>query len=142
FVYDDLIDKRQYAEASLERNRQLDAFLTGIDVYFQRQKNLLVAGKSLSDTGFDIVQLGLTGTASFTGGSTPNVLAAIATAVHGTRISLDKNLFNDHATLMIVAKMEQLRAAKRVEIEMQKTDVEATWSLDAAMRAAIEYYYA
>jgi hypothetical protein len=155
-TYDGLVDKASTDEAAgkitearaarraaaLERNRELDRFLTGVDVYYEKNKNALISGRALSNTGFDIVQLGLTGSATLAGGGTSNVLAGIATAIQGTHLSIDKNLFNDNASLLIAAKMDQLRKTKRDLIEKQKIDENLDYTLDAAMRDAIEYFYA
>jgi hypothetical protein len=155
-TYDRLVDQASLAEAAgksteaqaarraaaLERNRELDRFLTGVDVYYEKNKNALITGRALSNTGFDIVQLGLTGSATLASGGTSNVLAGIATAIHGARLSIDKNVFNDNASLLIAAKMDQLRKTKRDLIEKQKIDEILAYTLDAAMRDAIEYYYA
>jgi hypothetical protein len=155
-TYDDRVDQASKAEsagnttearaarraAALERNRELDRFLTGVDVYYEKTKNTLITGRALSNTGFDIVQLGLTGSATLASGGTSNVLAGIATAIQGAHLSIDKNLFNDNASLLIAAKMDQLRKTKRDLIEKQKIDDKLDYTLDAAMRDAIEYFYA
>ncbi|WAK00758.1 hypothetical protein [Methylobacter sp. YRD-M1] len=129
--------------ATQERNKQLDKFILGVDSYYYRNKNSLITGKGMADTAFDIIQLGLTGAASFAGGGTPNLLAAIATAINGSKISIDKNILADHSTLLIASKMDQLRLSKIIEITQKKESQDcAQYSLDAAMKDGIDYYYA
>lgn len=128
-------------DARQERNTQLDAFLTGVDVYYQRNKNLFITTRAGAATAFDVTQLSLTGVASLASHGTANILSAVATGIHGTRLSIDKNLFQDQASLLVAAKMEQLRTEKLAEIEKRKKNPVADYSLEAAMRDGLEYYY-
>jgi hypothetical protein len=129
--------------ATQTRNEKLDTFILGVDSYYHKNKNALITGTGIENTIADIIQLGLTGAASFAGGGTPNLLAGIATAINGSKLSFDKNIFADHSSLLLAAKMDQLRLTKINYITEKKLSKDCTkYSLDEAMRDAIDYYYA
>lgn len=128
--------------ANAERNTQLEIFMIGVDTYYDKHKNLLISGRGGLDTLFDLTQLGITAAGTLASGGTTQVLSAIATAMNGTQLSIDKNIFHEQSALVITAKMEQLRLAKLNEIDIKKKLSCNDYSLNAAMRDGIEYYYA
>jgi len=138
--YDELECLSVPQKATAERNKQLDRFLIGVDTYYYKNKNALITGRGINDTTSDIIQLGLTGTASFASGGTANVLAAVATALNGAKLSIDKNLFADKSPLLIVSKMEQIRLSKLNQINKNRL-LDCNYSLNSAMKDALEYYY-
>ena len=130
------------AAAKAERDKQLDSFILGVDAYYYVIRHSLLSGVAFENTFADIVQLGLTSVASFAGGGTPNLLAAIATAINGSKLSIDKNFLADHSSLLVASKMDQLRSTKMNEINKKKAFDCIEYSLDAAMKDAIDYFYA
>lgn len=129
-------------EARQERNRQLERFITGVDSYYYQSRNLLITGKGIQNTFHDIAQLGITGVATFASGGTANILAAIATASQGSKLSFDKNILSEQSAFLIATKMDQLRKTKLNLIAVQKLKGCDNYSLDQAMKDGIDYYYA
>jgi len=138
--YDELVCLDSIEQATIERNKQLDRFLIGVDAYYYKNKNALISGRAIANSTSDIVQLGLTGTASFASGGTANVLAAVATVLNGTKLSIDKNVFSDKSPLLIASKMEQIRLVKLNQMNKNKL-LGCEYSLNSAMKDAVEYYY-
>lgn len=138
--YDSLVCLKDEDKATIERNKQLERFLIGVDAYYYKNKNTLITGRAFADSTSDIIQLGLTGTASFASGGSANVLAAIATVLNGSKLSIDKNIFNDKSPLLIASKMEQIRLVKLNQINKNKL-LGCEYSLNSAMKDAVEYYY-
>jgi len=138
--YDSLVCLENEDKAKIERNKQLERFLIGVDAYYYKNKNTLITGRAFADSTSDIIQLGLTGTASFASGGSANVLAAIATVLNGSKLSIDKNIFNDKSPLLIASKMEQIRLVKLNQINKNKL-LGCEYSLNSAMKDAVEYYY-
>lgn len=139
--YDAFIESGDEEGAQGERSRQVFVIINGIDSYYDRAiKGRLIAGKATMDTSYDVLLLALTGTASFAGGETPKVLAAVATAIQGTKASIDKNFFQDNSGVMLVIKMDQLRAEVYTEILLSLKQSCKDYPIEAAMRDVIRYY--
>ncbi|WP_028869869.1 hypothetical protein [Psychromonas arctica] len=127
-------------QATIERNKQLDRFLIGIDTYYYKNKNALITGKAFSNTTSDIIQLGLTGAATFASGGSANVLAGVATALNGVTLSIDKNFFAEQSAMLIASKMDQIRLEKLNQIDKKRV-LDCEYSLNSAMKDALDYYY-
>lgn len=141
--YNKFVAAGNEAKANEERRRQVNRIIGGIDSYYDRKiKGKLIAGKAAWDTGNEVVTLLLTGAASVSGGDTPKVLAAIATAIQGTKISVDKNFFQDNSAVMLAIKMDQLRAEVYSEIQLALEQSYTQYPLEQAMRDVIRYYSA
>ncbi|MDD5159459.1 MAG: hypothetical protein PHI47_05375 [Sulfuricurvum sp.] len=142
--YNELMSKMgSEEEAKNERNRQIYLMINGIDSYYDREiKGKLITGKAAMNTSYDILLLALTGTASFAGGETPQVLSAVATAIQGTKASIDKNFFQNNSEIMLVIKMDQLRAEVYTDIQQSIKQSCQDYPLEAAMRDVIRYYSA
>ena len=142
-AYDGYVKDGDEENANFERRRQVNLIIAGIDSYYDRKiKGGLIAGKAAWDTGNEIITLMLTGAASVAGGDTPKILAAIATAIQGTKISVDKNFFQDNSATMIVIKMDQLRAEVYADVQLALVQSYRKYPLEEAMRDVIRYYSA
>ncbi len=108
---------------------------------FEVNLNVRRAG---AQTGADAAQLGLTAAATVTGASgVKDILSATATALGGTRLSFDKNYFEQKTTESLVSQMRASRLALKAQLllNLAKRDV-SSYPLEAAWVDLIGYYYA
>ena len=85
-----------------------------IDMNYRQYADVLYAGRAAAQTASDMALLGLTAAGAVVDGSAvKSILSATATAVTGTRASVDSNLFKQQATEIFLNAMEDIRTQKR-----------------------------
>lgn len=132
-----------YIKLKKLRNKVLNELILLTDLYYRDYEDFLYVGKAMADTGFDVVELGLTLWATVSGvNRTKTSLSAIATGLKGTRLSIDKNLFQRQAMIAIISKMRAVRKKKLLALYegMNKSVLE--YSLDQVLIDIGEYYNA
>lgn len=125
------------------RNRVLHELVLLTDLYYRDYEDFLYVGKAMADTGFDVVELGLTLWATVSGVKhTKTSLSAIATGLKGAKLSIDKNLFQRQAMIAIISKMRALRKIKLLLLYEGMDKPVSKYSLDQALIDIGEYYNA
>lgn len=130
--YQDEDERRVY------RDRVVAAYLAAIDGrYLDFRRNLSKTKKGWG-VALDTATLGLTGGASILRDAAQS-LAAGATAVAGTRASLDRELFSEKTLPAIVALMDSNRLAVRGDIQRGLSLPENAYTLHAAFADLMRY---
>jgi hypothetical protein len=95
-------------------------------------------------TGSDAIQLGMTAATTLVGASdVKDILAASLSGFQGTRLSLDKNFFQEKTTESLLSQMRASRKTKQAQLitSLGTRDV-TSYPWDAAWMDLIELYYA
>ncbi len=120
--------------------RRVMAIITDNFSHFEAE---FFTGRAFGETGFDIAGLGLDAAITIVGGErTKTVLGAIATAVGGVRLSIDKNFFREKTSETLLAKMRGQRATKETEIEKKLQLGDGEYSIYEAWGDLVELFYA
>ncbi|MEE9393141.1 MAG: hypothetical protein V3W41_11610 [Planctomycetota bacterium] len=125
------------------RDRMTHRVMAVIARNYGQYESDFFAGRAATATGFDVINLGMDAAIAITGGKhTKTVLGALATAIHGTGLSLDKNFFRDKTSESILAMMRAERA--RVETEIQKKLLleDSKYIFEEAWRDLVSLFYA
>ena len=132
--YDAAADKR------LQRDIIINNLLSIADDNYRKFRDDLQSSRVTWYSVFDIITLGLTGTASVTGAKlTKSYLSALATFSTGTKSALDKNIFAEKSVATILNAIETGRSKISTQIfsGLQK-DVSA-FTLEEGLRLVKEY---
>ena len=130
--------------ARTERDAIVYRVLAQVDAAYGAFEVNLNVRRAGAQTGADAAQLGLTAAATVTGASgVKDILSATATALGGTRLSFDKNYFEQKTTESLVSQMRASRLALKSQLllNLAKRDV-ASYPREAAWVDLIGYYYA
>jgi hypothetical protein len=135
--------------SSTKRDRILWTFIGLIDQNYYNYSDALRRHKGYSDFGGSIASLGLNTAGTLVAGSgVKTTLAALAGAVTATKTSFNKDILLDQSIAGIIAKMDELRAQKKLEIAgaMQKhtehTDGLNGYGLEQGVDDLVDYYNA
>lgn len=116
---------------------QVDAAYGGFELNLSTRR----AG---AQTAADATQLGLTAAATVSGTTEiKDILTATATAFQGTRLSFDKNFFEEKTTEALVSQMRASRTTLKAQIlrSLSRRDVNS-YPVEAAWMDLVSYYYA
>lgn len=140
---EDIKPEPDYIKLKKIRNKVLNELILLTDVHYRDYEDFLYVGKAMVDTGFDVLEFGLTLWATVSGvNRTKTSLSAIATGLKGTRLSIDKNLFQRQAMIAIISKMRALRKKKLIVLYQGMSKPVLKYSLDQALIDIGEYYNA
>ena len=140
---EEMKNEPDYKKLEKIRNKVLNELILLTDVYYRDYEDFLYVGKAMADTGFDVVELGLTLWATVSGvNRTKTTLSAIATGLKGTRLSIDKNLFQRQAMIAMISKMRAIRKEKLIVLYQGMKKPVLKYSLDQALIDIGEYYNA
>jgi hypothetical protein len=125
------------------RNRIVFGLMGEIDDgYGQFTKNLY-SGKGIVGVGGDVMTLGLTAASTIaTHVPTKTLLSALGTAFAGVNLSVDKNFFSQQTFQTIALAMQTRRDKARNAITDSLFDDDEDYSLAAAKRDLVMYFYA
>jgi hypothetical protein len=116
---------------------QIDAAYGGFELSLSTRR----AG---AQTAADAIQLGLTAAATVTGTTeVKDILTVTATAFQGTRLSFDKNFFEEKTTEALVSQMRASRTTLKAQIlrSLSRRDLNS-YPVEAAWMDIVSYYYA
>ena len=101
------------------------------------------SGRATGAAAFDVVNLGLDAAIAIVGGDrTKSILGALATAIHGSSISIDKHFFREKTSETILATMraDRTRAETAIKKKLQLEDND--YLFDEAWGDLIDLFYA
>ena len=130
--------------AKILRNRIVFRIMSQIEAAYGDFENRAFYGRATANTLGDAAQLGVTSAAVVVGASgVKDILNATSAALAGTRISVDKNFFEQKATEALLAQMRASRRTLKNQLllNLNKQDV-AHYPLDEAFSDLTDYYYA
>jgi hypothetical protein len=96
------------------------------------------------ETGADAVQLGISAATTLVGATdVKNILSASLSAFQGTRLSVDKNFFQQKTTESIISQMRTTRKTLQAQLilNLATRDV-SSYPLDAVWIDLVDFYYA
>ena len=130
--------------AKTQRNQIVFRVLAQIDAAYFRFENGLATTRAGAQTLADGANLGVTAAATVVGASSvKDILAATSVALQGTRLSFDKNFFEEKTTESLISQMRATRKNLNAQllISLSSRDV-ISYPLEAAWSDLVAYYYA
>jgi len=126
------------------RDRIITTLMFLIDQGYEQFTYDLYTSRAHTNVFMDMSVLGLTGAATVTGGeSAKTLLAAIATLVEGSRLSIDKNLFFEQASPVLIATMTAVRESTALRINSRLSENNTLdYTLTMALSDVLAYYQA
>ncbi|MBI1853497.1 MAG: hypothetical protein HYR85_24430 [Planctomycetes bacterium] len=136
-------DKAQQKQRIAIRNDSLNELLLASDSLYEQSKVKLYTFQAESNIGFDILNLGLTGSAAVLGSAaTKSVLSGIATFSQGYEASVDKNLFAEKSISALSNTMDADRAEILSRIVAGMVQDTFDYGLDEGVRDVLAYHRA
>jgi HAMP domain-containing protein len=130
--------------ARTQRNQIVFRVLAQIDAAYFRFETGLATTRAGAQTLADGANLGVTAAATVVGASSvKDILSATSVALQGTRLSFDKNFFEEKTTESLISQMRATRKNLNAQMldSLAKRDV-ASYPLEAAWSDVVAYYYA
>lgn len=134
----------QFGAARSIRDQIAYRVLAQIDAAYGGFELSLSTRRAGAQTAADATQLGLTAAATVTGTTEiKDILTVTATAFQGTRLSFDKNFFEEKTTEALISQMRASRTTLKAQIlrSLSRRDVNS-YPLEAAWMDIVSYYYA
>ena len=135
-------DETSMTEA--QRNQILNDLVYLTDVNYYKFTGGLYEGRAIFDTASDLALLGLGAAGTLTpAASTKSILAAISGGIAGSRVSINKNFFQEQATTALISKMDASRKTQLALMQdaMAKLSVK-DYPLSRGLAQLAEYYNA
>jgi hypothetical protein len=147
---------KDYASARILRDSVVARALSSIEYGYGKFEGQLITDRAAFQTGADIAALGVTAATTVVPvGDIKDILAATLSAMQGTRLSIDKNFYEQKTSESLISQMR----ADRKDIEATILNSLATqnvipvvdpatnktipaYGLDDAWRDLLRYYYA
>jgi hypothetical protein len=130
--------------AKTQRNQIVFRIIAQIDAAYGAFELNLSTRRAGLQTGGDAAQLGLSAAATLVGASDiKDILSATSTAFQGTRLSVDKNFFEQKTTESLISQMRASRKNLQAQIllSLSSRDVNS-YPLESAWGDVVNYYYA
>lgn len=130
--------------AKTQRNQIVFRIIAQIDAAYGAFELNLSTRRAGLQTGGDAAQLGLSAAATLVGASdVKDILSATSTAFQGTRLSVDKNFYEQKTTESLVSQMRASRKNLQAQIlqSLSNRDVNS-YPLESAWGDVVNYYYA
>jgi hypothetical protein len=128
-------------QTTQDRNSLINGMELLITLNYNRNKSDLYNHKAIADFAGDVAITGLGTAATLVGSSgLKTTLAAIITAVSGTRVSFNSDILQNQSIIAIISEMDRLRSAKILEIEQSKALPIEKYLASQAMIDIIELY--
>jgi hypothetical protein len=130
--------------AKTQRNQIVFRITAQIDAAYGAFELNLSTRRAGLQTGGDAAQLGLSAAATLVGASDiKDILSATSTAFQGTRLSVDKNFFEQKTTESLISQMRASRKNLQAQIllSLSSRDVNS-YPLESAWGDVVNYYYA
>jgi hypothetical protein len=142
--YRDDVAAARLKSARTTRDQVVYHVLAQVDAAYGGFELNLSTRRAGAQTAADATQLGLTAAATVTGTTeVKDILTATATAFQGTRLSFDKNFFEEKTTEALVSQMRASRTTLKAQILRNLSNRDASsYPLEAALMDLVSYYYA
>jgi len=130
--------------AKVQRNQIVFRVLAQIDAAYSRFETGLATTRAGAQTVADGANLGVTAAATVVGASSvKDILSATSVALQGTRLSFDKNFFEEKTTESLISQMRATRKNLNAQMldSLAKRDV-ASYPLEAAWSDLVAYFNA
>lgn len=126
-----LVAEGKFDEAKIQRNIQISQVITGVNAFYSDYKSNLLLRKATIDTGFDIANLAISTLGAYlTDADALQRLAMASTILSGSKLAFDKNFLQNQGIIVLIEKMDLLRAAQIKKIEANKLKSYDLWTLD------------
>ncbi len=142
--YRSLLAAGKLDAAKAQRNQIIYRVIAQIDAAYGGFEMNLSTRRAGIQTGGDAAQLGLSAAATVVGATeVKDILSATSTALEGTRLSFDKNFFEQKTTESLISQMRASRETLQAQIlkSLSTRDV-TSYPLEAAWIDVVNYYYA
>lgn len=125
------------------RNRILNNLVLLVDMNYHEIEKRLYGEKSWADFGGSVAVIGVTTASALAGGeSVKTTLAAIASALEGTRVAFDRDVLQNQNILALIAKMRAQRAEKLLILRHGMRKSTATYPLEEGLVDVANYHNA
>ncbi|HEU5451082.1 MAG TPA: hypothetical protein VFU76_03805 [Terriglobales bacterium] len=130
--------------ARLLRNQMVNRIEVDIEKHYREFEQSLTSGRSGLEVGSDVVELGLSSAIGVVGATDiKDLLAASLTGFHGTRLSVDKNIFREKTTEILISQMQASRDSVRNRITQKISGIDVSgYPFEEAWRDLVEFFYA
>jgi len=130
-------------EARPVRDLMINRIITDVQVDYKAYEEKLFKGRALFDTGSDVLGIAVTTAATISNGErVKSILAATATALTGSQLSISKNYFREKTTEILITKMQASRETIRSRIIGKMRMPPDQYSFDEAWSDLVDFYYA
>ncbi len=142
--YRDALKAGDLKTARTERDQIVFRVMAQIESAYGNFEGSLTTSRAAALTGADAAQLGLTAAATIVGSSgVKDILTATAVALQGTRLSFDKNFFEQKTTESLIAQMRASRRTEEAQMLRSIANRDVTsYPLENAWTDLVRYYYA
>ncbi len=130
--------------AKAERDEICYRVMAQIEAAYSQFESTTLTSRAGFQTGGDAAQLGLTAAATVVGAAgVKDILDATAGALQGTRLSFDKNFFEQKTTEALISQMRATRKTQQAAllVSLNQCSVQ-DYPLEAAWTDLIRYYHA
>ena len=133
--------QNDYWHTEQGRNELVYRLIFMADYRFSRYEVDVVAGRAAGDTIVDMAVLGLTSAAALTTpGQATRILSAISGGLIGSRAAIQKNIYQNQTTSVLLDRMRVLRAQKLNEIVANLALPPAKYPVELALIQVLDYY--
>jgi hypothetical protein len=142
--YRDLLDTVKPDDAKAQRNKIVFRIMAQIDAAYSRFETGLATTRAGAQTLADGANLGVTAAATVVGASSvKDILSATSVALQGTRLSFDKNFFEEKTTESLISQMRATRKNLNAQMldSLANRDV-TSYPLEAAWSDLVAYFNA
>jgi hypothetical protein len=130
-------------EARPVRDLMINRIITDVQVDYKAYEEKLFKGRALFDTGSDVLGIAVTTAATISNGErVKSILAATATALTGSQLSISKNYFREKTTEILITKMQAARESVRTLIMQKMLLPVDQYTFDEAWSNLVDLYYA
>jgi hypothetical protein len=143
-AYQAAVTAHQMEVAKADRNQIIFRVIAQIDNAYGGFELQMSTRRAGIQTAGDAANLGLTAAATVVGAAAvKDILTATSTALQGTRLSYDKNYFEQKTTESLISQMRASRKTLQAQmlLSLAGRDV-ASYPLEAAWIDVVNYYYA
>jgi len=133
-------DQGNLAQAKILRNRFVFTIMGQIEASYGNFEHSFRSNRATAETATDAAVLGLTAAASVVGeAGIKDMLTAAVGAATGTRLSAEKNFFNDEGTIALLTQMRASRTTIEAQIIKRCANDVTQYSLEEAWKDLNRY---
>jgi hypothetical protein len=134
------INGGQFAQAKIDRNRFVFTIMGQIEASYGDFEHSFLHKRATVETVTDAALLGVTAATSVVGeAGIKDMLSAAAVAGSGTRLSAEKNFFNEEGTIALLTQMRASRSTIEAQIIKRCVDEVTAYSLEEAWKDLNKY---
>jgi len=155
-AYRKQITQKEYAGARDTRDTIVARAIASIEFNYSSFEGKLIKNRAAFETSSDVVQLGvIAATAVSPAGDVKDILTASLSGLQGTRLSIDKNFFEEKTSESLISQMRTDRkliqarilsnlAARDVvgSVDAKTKERTPAYTLDDAWTDLVQFYYA